>query len=203
MNFLKVCSHHCGQLVNFSSLAENCDITHNTAKAWLSILEASYIIFLLRPYYRNFNKRIKKSPKLYFYDTGLLSYLLGLRTSKDFLTHPLKGALFENWVVLEFIKKKLNHNLFYDFYFWQDKTGHEVDLLIENGMHLFPIEIKSGMTITPDYFKNARYWRKINAESKQFFLIYAGTQKQMRDNVNVLSWKDLDELELNVPTEIV
>src|SRR6185437_3893059 len=130
--FLGLCAGRAGQLVNFSALANECDISHGTAKAWLSILESSYIIFLLQPYYQNFNKRLVKSPQLYFYDTGLLNYLLSIRTAAELEENRLKGQIFENLILAEYQKK--NHHLYLhqDYYFWQDSNAHEVDLLIKN-----------------------------------------------------------------------
>lgn len=151
--FLGLCAGRAGQLLNFSALANECDISHNTAKAWLSILESSYIIFLLQPYHQNFNKRLIKSPKLYFYDTGLLNHLLGIRTAEELEENRLKGHIFENMILAEYQKR--NHHLYLhqDYYFWQDSNAHEVDLLMKKGQGFSIFEIKATQTLAPDYLK--------------------------------------------------
>jgi len=136
--FLRMCAARTEQLLNLSSLANDCGITHNTAKAWLFVLEASYIVFLLQPHYRNFNKRLIKSPKLYFFDTGLVSWLLGIQEPSQITIHSLRGALFETWVVAELIKGRLHRGLQPNLYFWRDSTGNEVDVLAEQGNVCFP-----------------------------------------------------------------
>lgn len=151
--FLKMCAARSGQILNLSSLGNDCGISHNTAKAWLAILQAGYIVYLLRPHFRNFNKRLIKSPKLYFYDSGLLSYLLGI-TSPDILNiHSHRGALFETWVISELLKGRMNRGLKENFYYWRDNVGHEIDCIAEKGDRLLPIEIKAGKTVSTDFFK--------------------------------------------------
>lgn len=190
--FLQMCAARTGQLLNLSSLAIDCGITHNTAKAWISVLEASYIIFLLSPHYRNFNKRLVKSPKLYFYDTGLASLLAGIQHAEQLVTHSIRGALFETFVVSELMKNRFNQGLLPNLYFWRDSQGHEVDILIENGEQLIPVEVKSGQTITPDYFAGLKYWQKLDNQAA--WLIYAGKENQARQNIQVLGWPNIDEL---------
>ncbi len=145
--FLKLCAGRTGQLLNLSSLANDCGITHNTAKAWISVLEASYIVHLLPPHHRNFNKRLVKTPKLYFLDTGLAIWLLGIQNIDQLATHVQRGALFETWVISELLKARYNAGEASNLYFWRDRSGHEVDLLVDHGIHLSPLEIKSGQTI--------------------------------------------------------
>ncbi|HEB57225.1 MAG TPA: ATP-binding protein, partial [Gammaproteobacteria bacterium] len=159
--FLKLCAGRTGQLLNLSSLANDCGITHNTAKAWISVLEASYIVHLLPPHHQDFNKRLVKTPKLYFLDTGLASWLLGIQNSEQLATHVQRGALFETWVISELLKARYNAGETSNLYFWRDRSGHEVDLLIDQGTHLSPLEIKSGQTINRDYFKGLDFWRKL------------------------------------------
>lgn len=178
--FLQMCAARTGQLLNLSNLASDCGITHNTAKSWISVLEASYILFLMPPHHKNFNKRLIKSPKLYFYDTGLACALLGIQHEKQLITHPIRGALFETWVVSELIKAKYNYGLTANLYFWRDRQQHEVDILIEQGSHIIPVEIKSGQTIASDYFSDLNYWLALSGEKKQAWLVYAGDQKQKR-----------------------
>ena len=147
-----------GQLLNLSDIASDCGITHNTAKAWISILEASYIIFLLQPHHKNFNKRLIKTPKLYFYDSGLASWLLGIQSHEQLNTHSMRGPLFESFVVSEFLKSRYNRGMPGYLYFWRDRSGNEVDLLLEQGEKLKPIEIKSGKTLNVDYFNGLKKW---------------------------------------------
>jgi len=193
--FLRMCAARTGQLLNLSSLASDCGITHNTAKAWLSVLEASYILFCLRPHHRNFNKRLVKSPKLYFYDTGLVSWLLGIQNPDQVMTHSLRGALFENWVVSELMKGRFNRGLPSNLFFWRDSAGHEVDLLVEQGERLFPIEIKAGRTIASDYFASLIRWTALAEKvAGEAHLVYAGEEGQQRNVAKVLSWRDVDTL---------
>ena len=135
-------------------------IPRETAKSWLSILEASFIIYFLQPYYANFNKRIIKSPKLYFYDTGLVCALLGINSENQVRTYHLKGALFENLIITDLVKSQLHKGVNPRFYFWQNKTNQEIDLIIDNPQGPVPFEIKSGMTMNENYFINLKYWQK-------------------------------------------
>lgn len=189
--FVKLCAGRVGQIVNLSDLGRDVGVSHNTIKSWLSILETSYIIFFLQPYYKNFNKRIIKSPKLYFYDTGLVCSLLGINDKKQIKTHYLKGNLFENFVISEFIKNKFNKNYQTDYYFWKDKTGREIDLLEIKNQKIKPIEIKSSMTINEDFFKNIKSWQKITKNKEKGILIYGGLESQKRSFVDILSWRDI------------
>ncbi|MDD2605745.1 MAG: ATP-binding protein, partial [Desulfobacteraceae bacterium] len=142
--FVRLCAGRSGQVLNLSSLAADCGISHNTAKAWIGVLEASYLLFRLRPHHQNFNKRVIKSPKIYFYDTGLLCWMLGIQGPDQLVTHPLRGAIFETFVVSELVKTRLNRGQRSDLYFFRDSGGHEVDVIAEVGDRLQPIEIKSG-----------------------------------------------------------
>ena len=190
--FLNLCAARTGQLLNISSLAEDCGINHKTAQSWLSILEASFIIYLLRPHYKNYNKRVIKMPKIYFYDTGLLCSLLGLTDKKQLQDHYLKGNIFESFVISEFIKHKYNQGAEPNVYFWRNKAGNEVDLLIEMADKLIPIEIKSGQTITSDYFKGLKYYNNLSQGShKDSYVIYGGHLKQQRTVGNVFGWEYL------------
>ena len=187
--FLRMCAARTGQLLNLSSVANDCGITHNTAKAWISVLEASYILFLLQPHHKNFNKRLIKSPKLYFYDTGLAAWLLGIQSQDQIMTHSLRGALFETWVVSELVKGRFNRGLHSNLYFWRDSAGNEVDVLVEHGGHLLPVEIKSGRTITADYFSGLNKWLALAGNSSgRARLVYAGDDEQQRSNCMVVPW---------------
>lgn len=193
--FLRMCAARTGQILNLSSLANDCGITHSTAKAWISVLETSYIVHLLQPHHKNFNKRLIKSPKLYFYDVGLVTRLLSIDNAGQLGTHAMRGALFETWVVSELLKYRFNQGRRSNLYFWRDKTGNEIDVLLDQGNTLFPIEIKSGQTVTKDYFKNlVRYMAYAGDEATYSALIYAGTKGQEREKTNVIGWKDIKKL---------
>jgi predicted AAA+ superfamily ATPase len=192
--FLQMCAARTGQILNLSSLANDCGITHNTAKAWISVLEASYILFLLTPHYKNFNKRLIKSPKLYFYDTGVACALLGIQNSEQLITHPIRGSLFETWAVSELTKHRFNQGLPPNLYFWRDSQDHEVDILIDQGNSIVPVEVKSGQTITSDYFSGLQYWQTLSGQTTRGWIIYAGNQSQKRQHVDVIGWKQLQEL---------
>ena len=190
--FLKMCAGRIAQPLNLSSLGNDCGITHNTAKAWLSVLEASYIIFLLKPFHKNFNKRLTKMPKLYFYDTGLACSLLGLQDKKQLAGHYARGSLFESFVISEIIKEKLNRGEEPGCYYWRDKKGNEVDCVIDTADGPIQVEIKSGMTIADDYFDGLRYWNKVaGTKNTRPFLIYGGNENQRRSFARVLSWKSI------------
>ena len=192
--FIKMCAARCGQLLNLSSLGNDCGITHNTAKEWLSVLRASYIVFLLQPHFKNFNKRLVKTPKLYFYDTGLLCYLLGITNYSEINTHALRGPIFESWVVSELIKGRFNRGLKENLYFWRDNTGNEVDCIIEQGNNLLALEIKSGQTISKDFFKGLLYWSKISGiKTTDTYLVYGGDQSQERKDGIVKGWNSFAE----------
>ncbi len=188
--FVKLCAGRTGQILNLSSLATDCGITHNTAKAWLSVMQASYLVFLLRPHHANFSKRLIKSPKLYFYDTGLAAWLLGLRKADQVAAHPLRGALFETLVVAEMMKNFMNQGEAASLYFWRDSNGNEVDVIVEAGGKLNPIEIKSGKTLADDFFINLERWCRMAGRSAGTpMLIYAGNQHLKHKNIIVNSWK--------------
>ena len=188
--FLGLCAARVGQLLNISSLGNECNISQHTAKAWLSILESSYILFQLPPYYQNFSKRLVKSPKLYFYDTGLLCHLLGMRTSSAFINTAFKGSLFENLIVAEFHKQNQHQYLHKDFYFWRDSNGNEVDVLIPNATTLDIFEIKSSQTIVSEQFKGLDFLQNVatNAINTKT-LIYGGVENQTRTHYAVKGWR--------------
>jgi predicted AAA+ superfamily ATPase len=187
-----MCAGRIGQILNLSSLGNDCGITHNTAKDWISILESSYIIFLLKPYHKNFNKRLMKMPKLYFYDTGLASSLLGIQNKNQLNTHYLKGSLFESFILSEMFKNTFNKGIEPNYYYWRDKVGHEVDCIAEKADKTLQIEIKSGKTIADDYFTGLKYWAKLAKNGgKNSYLIYNGDEDQKRTFANVISWKNI------------
>lgn len=193
-NFLQLCAGRTGQVVNLNSLATDAGISPNTAKSWLSILEASFVVFFLQPYYENFNKRIIKSPKLYFYDTGLVCSLLGISSANMVKTFHSKGALFENLIITELIKSRLHKGVNPRFFFWQNKTRQEIDLIIDKPEGPTPYEIKSGMTMNESYFTNLKYWQKLSGEvAANTNVIYGGDTSLKTSKGNYISWRKLHE----------
>lgn len=192
--FLQVCAGHSGQLFNQATIANNLGISLPTVKSWLSILHTSFIVFLLPPYYNNYNKRILKTPKLYFYDTGLLCALLGLKSIKEVQNHYTYGALFENFVVVEMMKQFYNKGIAPKLYFWKDNSGNEIDLVIEKAGIVNAIEIKSGQSLQPTYFKNLEYFKKItDASAENLYCIYGGMENQDWKSGLLRSWKHIPD----------
>jgi predicted AAA+ superfamily ATPase len=187
--FVRLCAGRNGQLLNLSSLANDCGITHTTSKRWISILEASFILFLLRPHYKNFSKRLIKSPKLYFIDTGLLSYLLRIRSAEDLLIHSQYGSIFESYIISELLKSYMNRGEEHPIYFWRDSTGNEIDIIIDEGDSLIPLEIKAGQTVSSDFFKGIRFWKKLSNDiEKPAALVYGGDKSYIRSDTYVYAW---------------
>jgi len=189
--YLALLATRAGHLLNLNEMARKIGISQPTAKSWLSALENSYIVFTLQPYFENFSKRIVKTPKLYFYDTGLLAYLLKINGLENLDLHPLKGNLFENMIIAEYVKQNYHSDQSIDFWFWRDSNGNEIDLLFNTGEKLCIIEIKSSMTIKPDHFKGLNNFEK-NATNKKLIkqLVYAGSENQQRQDGKVISWQD-------------
>ncbi len=187
--FMRLCAGRNGQLLNLSGLASDCGITHTTVGRWLSVLEASFIVTLLRPHRANFGKRFIKSPKLYFLDTGLLSYLLQIRTPDELFHRSERGAIFESFVVSELYKNFVHRGEQPALYFWRDVSGHEVDVMIDLGRTLIPMEIKSGKTISPDFFDNLVYWRNLaGLKAGPAALVYGGDRSFARSGAVVYPW---------------
>ena len=192
--FLRLCAGRTGQLLNMNSLAVETGVDNKTIGAWLSVLEASFVVFRLQPYHKNYNKRIVKMPKLYFYDTGVASALLGIENPAQLALHPFRGGLFENMIIVDFLKSRYNKGKPNNLYFWRDSLGTEIDLLVEKANSLLPIEIKSGQTITDDYFKSMSAWLRISGMEKGW-VIYAGDEKQVRSNgITVLPLNEMERL---------
>lgn len=191
--FLKMCAARIGQIINFSSLAQDCGISPTTAKEWINILQANYIIFLVHPFFKNFNKRLIKMPKLYFYDTGVACSLLDIKNTDQLDFHYLKGSLFENLIILEVVKNRLNKALSATVYFFRDRTGREIDLICQWGGQIHAIEIKSGQTFSQDMVKQLEYFEKLDPEAKKH-LIYAGDRSQVFNNTQVSQIEDLYDL---------
>ncbi len=188
--FIQLLAGRTGQLFNQSSLGNELGIDNKTINSWMNLLEASFIAFRLKPYHNNFNKRIVKTPKVYFYDTGLLAYLLGIRELKDIQVHFAKGQLFENFIILEKLKQTWNSKSHDNFYFWRDSSGNEIDLLIERGKQLVAVEIKSGKTITPDFFNALNQFTKDKSGIKAY-LVYGGNETQKRSGLTALGFHEL------------
>nr|WP_319539056.1 ATP-binding protein [uncultured Methanospirillum sp.] len=194
--FLRMCANRVGQIVNFSSIGSDCGINHKTVKEWISLLETSGIVFLLKVHHKNFNKRLIQMPKVYFSDPGLAAYLAGIKSAEEIVTHPLKGGLFETLIIGELLKFRLNRGLEPNLFFWRDKTGHEIDCIIELSIdEAIPVEIKAGRTIAGDYFKNLMYWNKLSGQSPdRSFVVYGGDQNQNRREGRVIGYGDLDQV---------
>jgi predicted AAA+ superfamily ATPase len=187
--FLALCAGRTGQLLNYSGLASDTGISVDTARRWLSTLKTSFLVFTLPPHHRNFRKRLVKSSKLYFYDTGLVCFLLGIRSPEQLINHPLRGALFENYIVAEIAKTYLHHRRPPPIYFWRDQSGHEVDLLIESGQTLYPVEIKSGQTVSSSMFSGLKWWSQLaGLPLDQASLVYGGDEAYRRSEVSVCPW---------------
>ena len=191
--FLKMLAGRVGQIINLQSLSNDCGISQNTVKSWISILESSFIIKRLYPYYQNFNKRLIKSPKLFFYDTGLLCRLLSIRKPEEITMYPLKGAIFENFIFAEIEKRFFNLGEKPQVYFWRDKRGREIDFLID-GKSLKLIEVKASRTLSHSFFKHIDDLKKMIDCKSLSYLIYSGWDQQMRGKTKVLSWRDIDQM---------
>ncbi|MFA5097976.1 MAG: ATP-binding protein [Candidatus Margulisiibacteriota bacterium] len=187
--FIRLLAGRSGQMLNLSSLGNDSGVSHTTAKRWISILEASYIIFLLPPHFKNFHKRIIKAPKLYFLDPGLLCYLLRISSHKSLPTHSQLGAVFETFIISEIYKSYTHQGLEAPLYFWRDKSGMEIDLIIDKGEKLFPVEIKASQTISSAYLKVIGKWLKLPGNTqKKGALIFGGEKFQNRENAEILPW---------------
>ncbi len=194
--FVKMCAARTGQLLNLASLGADCGISAVTAKQWLSVLETSYILTLLRPHHRNFGKRLVKTPKLYFLDSGLAAWLMGIRQAETLETHAARGALFETWVVSELYKQRLNAGRSPDLHFWRDSSGNEVDVLSETPAGLRPLEIKSGSTFASDWANSLKKWQTLAQEdSLQPALVYGGPLSYEREGLKVWGWKDVASIQ--------
>ncbi len=187
--FLKICATRVGQVVNYSSISNDCGIDLKTVISWIGVLEASFIAFRLQPFYKNLGKRLLQMPKLYFYDTGLCCSLLEITDATQLANHPLQGSLFENLVILELLKHRLNKGQRSNFFYWRDRTGNEIDLLIDQSGFVMPVEIKSSSTFNEDFLKGIRYWKKIKPGNFPSYLIYTGKAGNI-NKTSLLNWKD-------------
>lgn len=185
--FVALCAGRSGQLLNSSALAVEAGVSHPTARSWISVLQASYIVLLLKPHHENFNKRLVKTPKLFFLDTGLLCHVLGLRRPEDVHLHPLRGAIFETFVVCELYKTFLHHGQSAPLYFWRDSAGREVDALLDFGTRRVPVEVKAGQTLAGDVFRGLDYYLGL-AGGGTGILVYSGEESYVRKGHLVRSW---------------
>lgn len=193
--FVKMCAARIGGILNLSALALDCGITHNTAKTWISVLEASGIIYLLKPYHENFGKRLVKSPKLYFIDTGLAARLLGIKTAHDCFIHPNRGNLFESLIVSELIKSRANKGIEPDIYFWRNNLEAEVDIVYQDSQHLKAIEIKSSKTFSPDFINGMELWMRYSGSSSEdCSIIYAGDRAFSWKNISLIPWNSIADI---------
>ncbi len=188
-HFVRLLAARTGQILNLQGLGNDLGVSHNTLKKWLSILEASYIVMRLYPYHGNIGKRLVKSPKIYFYDCGLAAYLLGIESVATLQYHPLRGHLFENMIVNEVVKARLNQGHEPHVFFYRDQGGHEVDLLLEKDAQLLPIEIKVSQTFNPSFLKEVAYISKLLPNSGPGFMIYSG-EPSMVNGISLLNYLD-------------
>ena len=190
--FLRIAAGRVGQLINYNNIANEVGVDLKTIKSWFSILESSFIVFFLPPHFENFSKRIIKTPKLYFHDIGLVCSLLGIRKKEELTGHWSKGALFENMIIADLMKGFLNQGKRPSLYFWRDSAGNEIDCLIDTGSEIKCVEIKSGTTISSDFFKGLKYYRKLNSKAAPF-LIYGGVANSIRSNATIFGWRNAVE----------
>jgi len=194
--FMQLCAARVGQQLNINDLATQCGINQKTVTHWLSILEASYILFLLKPYFNNFTKRLTKTPKLYFYDTGLAAAFLGIHSANELALSSFRGHLFENLILADIHKQFFNLGFEPSLYFWRDQNGRiEIDGLITLGNRLIPLEIKSGETIMNDFFTGIKSWSAIaDINPEDAYIIYGGQLRQSRSTGTVLPWHSIGTL---------
>lgn len=194
-NFLKLCAGRIGQLVNHSSLGNDCGIDAKTVRAWISVLKAAYVVFELTPWHQNFNKRVLKSPKLYFWDTGLACSLLGIRREEDIKTHYQRGSLFENLVIADALKETRHAAKALAFHYWRENNGAEIDLLLGEGSRQAIVEIKSARTMSPEFFKGLKYYQTLSrVQPERSFLVTGGDLRQDREICRVMPWTAMAEM---------
>lgn len=195
--FLKICAGRTAQLVNSNAVSEEIGVSHNTVKQWLTVLEESYVIKLVRPYHANVNKRLIKSPKLYFLDTGLACFLLGIQKAEQIATHPLRGALFETFAFSELLKSRLNAALTENIYFYRDQSGLEIDFILDYGIECETIEVKSAKSLHPDFFKNLRAFGKLYPAVRKSSLLYGGEETVSYLGSTAVGWRDFGGAAVN------
>jgi len=193
--FVRLCAGRIGQILNLQSLANDAGVSHTTARAWITLLEASYILFLLKPWYRNLSKRLIKSPKIYFYDVGLAAWLLGVESELHVSRDPLRGNLFENLALTETLKYRFNRGRKNAVTFYRDSRGNEVDLILESGRDVFPLEVKAGATIAEDFFKGLTHFsRLMGGFPYGGGLLYGGRETRQQGPFRVCPVTDVEEM---------
>ena len=193
--FMRLVAGRTGQLLNYSSIANELGHELKTIKSWFNILETSFVIFFLQPHHKNYSKRLVKTPKLYFYDTGLACSLLGIKNENEINLHWAKGALFENMIIADIMKNYLNRAQIPSMFFWRDSTGNELDCLIEESLRVKCLEIKTSTTLHPDFFKGLNFYKNLsNSDEENLYLIYGGAKNVSRKEATVLSWKNTVDL---------
>ncbi|MBS0618811.1 MAG: ATP-binding protein [Spirochaetes bacterium] len=191
--FIRLCAGRTAQEVNYSALANECGVNHNTIKSWISLLETSFLVVQIRPHHANLGKRLTKSPKLHFVDSALGCYLLGIESAKQLATHPLRGAIFESFVAIELLKQRYNQALNNNLFYFRENNGQEIDLILDHGDEVDAVEIKSGKTYASDFFKNIVKYRKLNNACRSGTVIYGGKDSQRIGENRLLSYRELDK----------
>ena len=194
--FIQLCAGRIGQQLNVSALSTECGIDVKTVNAWLSILQSSYVLFLVAPHHKNFNKRLVKTPKLYFYDTGLACSLLGIRKENEVANSHFRGSLFENFIVLEILKNKFNTGSQTQLYYWRDNKGLEIDVLLDNGKTLNPIEIKAAQTFQQNFFKPIQHWNSFSNNTKGILLYDGAMEFKTKEGYLVKNWKSISKMKI-------
>ena len=192
--FMSLCAGRAGQILNMHDISNSLGVDNKTVKQWLGVLESSYIIYLLQPFYKNYNKRVLKSPKLYFYDTGIASFLLGIRNTNDLKNHFARGALYENFIINELMKNCYNKRVQPQFYYFRDSNGNEVDLLIEQADFTYAVEIKSAKTVNDNFFRGLDYFKNLDDTKVKTVCVFGGDEHYTYKKNLVLGWKNLDAI---------
>jgi hypothetical protein len=195
--FLVLCAGRIGQVLNYASLSGDVGVDEKTVRSWIGILETTFVAFRLKPYYKNLGKRVVKSPKLYFYDTGLACNLLGIRSPQEVVSHYLRGNLFENLVIVDLMKSSYAHESVRHYYYWRDSNGHEIDLLTEQAGRIHALEIESSETMNTSLLKGLRFFEGLTSEPlASSTLVYAGKERQTRRSIGIMPWSDLGKGDL-------
>jgi len=190
--FLRLCAGRSGQILNLSALGADCGISHNTARAWLTVLETAFLVFRLPAFAKSLRRRLTRTPKLYFGDSGLLCYLLGIRNPEELRLHPLRGAIFESWVLAEITKARVHRGLEPGLCYYREHKGAEVDAILEDGARTVAVEIKSGQTVARDFFDGLRAFESATGARKlERVVVYGGDEPQRRTEARVVPWSEV------------
>lgn len=192
--FMSLCAGRTGLILNMLEISNNLGVDSKTVRQWLGVLESSYIIYLLQPFHINFIKRVLKTPKLYFYDTGVASFLLGIRSSNDLKNHFARGALYENFIITELMKNCYNKRVHPEFHYFRDSNGNEVDLLIEQAGFTHAIEIKSARTVNDSFFKGLAYYKKLSSKKTRTTCVFGGDEQYVYKGHHIIGWKNLENI---------